>query len=531
MWELLRRLGVPDRLVDLITAIHDGSTASVRYCGELLESFILNSGLKQGSVFAPFLFNVFFGAIILEIIKRLGHVGIQLRYRKGDNIFEIGKMVNKTGFELIEIWAILFADDCAIVSESEEELQEILRTFVEVCTLFGQEVSYKKTEVMVVQRAAPRVEEDEDAGHGSDNEDGGVIEEPRVAAAAQPVPAHPVAQIIHFGAGEHYGKMYKNSTSFCYLGSQDDNQAQVDKECKSRIQRATYAFHSLSASVFLNNKLRLKVKIGHYCAVVRTALCYACCSWPIKSNKIEAFEVFQQSCLRRILRIKWSDKISRENVLKIAQVPPIQVWLREQRLRYLGHVQRGGDTRMTFQVLHSQAEHGKRKSGGQPTTYRSAVKDDMKMFGIDLNTWQVNAENRPEWRRMVKEGAEIATNEWIAAEHTKRETRKASELRQLEEREAAGEPVAARAAPVVDRTPRVEQLIRNLAAANEVITARHPAPIAVPRLQSRSAWINSQLREGVVFETCIEERRVHNARIVAVTMMEELIAAVPYEHV
>ena len=71
----------------------------------------------------------------------------------------------KTGFELIEIWAILFADDCAIVSESEEELQEILRTFVEVCTLFGQEV-------MVVQRAAPRVKEDEDTGHGSaGNED------------------------------------------------------------------------------------------------------------------------------------------------------------------------------------------------------------------------------------------------------------------------------------------------------------------------------------------------------------------------
>jgi hypothetical protein len=207
------------------------------------------------------------------------------------------------------------------------------------------------------------------------------------------------------------------------------------------------------------------------------------------------------------------------------------VWLREQRLRYLGHVQRGGDTRMTFQVLHSQAEHGKRKIGGQPTTYRSAVKDDMNMFGINQQTWQDNAENRPEWRRMVKEGAEIATNKWTAAEHAKRETRKASELRRLEEREADGEPVAAPAAPAVDRTPRVEQLIRNLATANEVITARNPAPIAVPRLQSRSAWINSQLREGVAFETCIEERRVHNARIVAVTMLEELIAAVPYKHV
>jgi len=84
---------------------------------------------------------------------------------------------------------------------------------------------------------------------------------------------------------------------------------------------------------------------------------------------------------------------------------------------------------MTFQVLHSQAEHGKRKIGGQPTTYRSAVKDDMNMFGINQKTWQNDAEDRSEWRRMVKEGAEIATNKWTAAEHAKRETRKASEQR------------------------------------------------------------------------------------------------------
>ena len=88
---------------------------------------------------------------------------------------------------------------------------------------------------------------------------------------------------------------------------------------------------------------------------------------------------------------------------------------------------------MTFQVLHSQAEHGKRKAGGQPTTYRSAVKDDMNMFGINQKTWQDDAENRPEWRRMVNEGAEIATNKWIAAEHAKRETRKASDSKNVKQ--------------------------------------------------------------------------------------------------
>ena len=87
------------------------------------------------------------------------------------------------------------------------------------------------------------------------------------------------------------------------------------------------------------------------------------------------------------------------------------------------------------------------------------------MFGIDLTTWQIKAENRPEWRKMVKEGAETATKNWIVAEHVKRATRKATELRPLEERAAAGEPVAAPTAPAIDRTPRVEQLICNLTTA------------------------------------------------------------------
>ena len=63
------------------------------------------------------------------------------------------------------------------------------------------------------------------------------------------------------------------------------------------------------------------------------------------------------------------------------------------------------------------------------------------MFSIDSKTWQLNAENRPEWRRMVKEDTEIATIKWVAEEHAKRVTSKASELLRLEERAAAGEPM------------------------------------------------------------------------------------------
>ena len=151
LWILLKRLGVPDRMLALIIAIHDGSMASVRCNGELLEAFLLQSGLKQGSVFAPLLFNIFFGAIIFEIDRRLGEAGIKLRFRVGDNILDLKKMNNKKGYTIINVWKILFADDCAVFAETEAELQIIMDTFVLVTAAYGQELSFKKTEVLIVE--------------------------------------------------------------------------------------------------------------------------------------------------------------------------------------------------------------------------------------------------------------------------------------------------------------------------------------------------------------------------------------------
>ncbi len=124
--------------------------ASVRCNGELLEAFLLHSGLKQGSVFAPLLFNIFFGAIIFEINRRLGDVGIKLRFRVGNNILDLKKMNTKKGFAKSNVWKILFADDCAVFAETEAELQIIMDTFVFVAAAYGQELSFKKTEVLIV---------------------------------------------------------------------------------------------------------------------------------------------------------------------------------------------------------------------------------------------------------------------------------------------------------------------------------------------------------------------------------------------
>ena len=67
LWLVLGRLGVPPNMIALIKSMHDGSNARVREGGAFSEEFSLDMGLKQGSVFAPLLLNIFFGAIIKAI--------------------------------------------------------------------------------------------------------------------------------------------------------------------------------------------------------------------------------------------------------------------------------------------------------------------------------------------------------------------------------------------------------------------------------------------------------------------------------
>ena len=46
-------------MINLIRGFHEGSIASIKIDGILSEPFELKCGLKQGSIIAPLLFNIF----------------------------------------------------------------------------------------------------------------------------------------------------------------------------------------------------------------------------------------------------------------------------------------------------------------------------------------------------------------------------------------------------------------------------------------------------------------------------------------
>jgi hypothetical protein len=160
LWKILTRIGVPQTMVNLIAQLHDGSMAQVRINNTLSDSFPLNNGLKQGSVFAPCLYNIFMGAIMKHMEKEFAERGLGMTalYNPDALIFDQTTIDNITGASVIKrLIAALFADDLVIFAPSAQQLQEMLNIFSITANAFGQIVSDSKTEVMLPDYLLPQL--------------------------------------------------------------------------------------------------------------------------------------------------------------------------------------------------------------------------------------------------------------------------------------------------------------------------------------------------------------------------------------
>jgi hypothetical protein len=107
LWLILGRYGVTPKLLMIIKNLHVGAMAKVRLksdTGEDIfsEMFELLRGLKQRSVFAPLLFNIFFGAIIRafcsKCMKSDVFLGVNLGYDFSKNMVKCFTADNKSSW-------------------------------------------------------------------------------------------------------------------------------------------------------------------------------------------------------------------------------------------------------------------------------------------------------------------------------------------------------------------------------------------------------------------------------------------------
>ena len=79
------------------------------------------SGVKQGCVLAPTLFSIFF-SMLLYFAFRHSNEGVHLHNRSEGKLFNLARLKAKTKVRIVLIKEMLFADDAALISHTEEGL-------------------------------------------------------------------------------------------------------------------------------------------------------------------------------------------------------------------------------------------------------------------------------------------------------------------------------------------------------------------------------------------------------------------------
>ena len=149
----MEQFGCQRKFTALVRQLHDGMRATVLDNGDASDSFPVTNGVKQGCVLAPTHISMVFAVMLHDASQDIDD-GIQLKYRTDGGVFNLRRLKAKTKVTIATLRELLFADDCALNSNTETEMQQCVNHFSRACDNFGFTISMKKTEVM--HQPAPR---------------------------------------------------------------------------------------------------------------------------------------------------------------------------------------------------------------------------------------------------------------------------------------------------------------------------------------------------------------------------------------
>nr|VZI21294.1 unnamed protein product [Spirometra erinaceieuropaei] len=192
-----------------------------------------------------------------------------------------------------------------------------------------------------------------------------------------------------------------------------------------RIAKSSQAFGRLQCTVWNRHGLQLSTKLKMYKAVILPTLLYGAETWTVYTKQSRRLNHFHLSCLRRILRLSWQDRIPDTDVLERTGILSIHTMLRQMQLRWSGHLMLMDDERLPKRFFYGDFATGSRRRGGQIRRYMDTLKSSLKRLQINPTNWEDLPHDRQTWRRTVKTGAAIYEANRIAAAKVKREARKA----------------------------------------------------------------------------------------------------------
>nr|VZI29617.1 unnamed protein product [Spirometra erinaceieuropaei] len=389
----------------MVRQLHDGMMARVTDNGAVSEAFAMTNGVKQGCVLTPTLFSLMFSSMLIDAYcdERLG---IRMAYRTDGDLLNQRRMYFQSRISATTLHELLFADDCALNTTSEEEMQRSMDLLSAACENFGLIVNTQKTLVM----------------HQSPSNTATPPNAPKISVN---------------------GTQQQVVENFPYLGSTLCRNTKINDEVARRISKASQAFGRLQSPIWNRHDLQMSPKLKIYKAIILPTLLYGAETWAVYTRQARRLNHSHPSFLRRILRLNWQDRISDTDVLKRAGILSIYAMLRQKQLRWSGHLVRMDDERLPKRLFYGDVATDSRRQGGQIRRYKDTLKSSLKRLQIKPTNWEELVFDRTTCRRTVKTGAGIYEANRIAAAKAKREARK-SQLRPVHNADAQPLPTCPR---------------------------------------------------------------------------------------
>jgi len=376
MMGILRAEGLPDKLVKLVERFYDHTTFKVRLQDQLSETVEIGSGVRQGCVMSPTLFNIFLNFLLKQILPKLQEKGVKIQYRIGTSLFNLPKGDDLTANE----WGFLYADDLALTASNLEDLHESLMLFDGIISKGGMEISINKTKFMVT---------------------GGVRCEDKMSMGEK-------------------GDIEKVDV-FKYLGSYIRADGMMKTDIAERIKKAGNVFAMLRQRIFAPKHIDQQVKLKIYAAAILSILLYGCETWSCTAADLKKLETFHNACLRCICGVCKRSHIYVSDLRKLAGEQSIESRIVRARLRWLGHISRMDDERTPKKLLFATCIPGAVRGAGHPKLrWKDCVKTDLERVDA-MESWSETVKNRNEWRKLTGEAANQKEEEKIKKlEETKR---------------------------------------------------------------------------------------------------------------
>lgn len=389
VWWALRKVGVDEWLIDVIKAMYLGTTTAVKTKDGLSDEFEVKVGVHQGSVLSPLLFT-----IVLEALSREFREGLP--------------------------WELLYADDLALLAESEELLMKKIKIWKEGMEMKGLRVNLGKTKVMMCQSNSGAALREESGKYPC-----GVC---RRGVGTNSILCGGCGKWIHKKCSKLKGKIREDSNyrcfqclsgmvigtnkikrevnlpdggklelvdKFCYLGDMIGSGGGVEEASRMRVRCAWSKFRENSE--FLTKRgVSLQIKGRIYKASVQRALVYASETWAMKAEDEQRLVRAENMMIRWMCGVSLRDRCEMKELRKRLGVVGVSDVVKNGRLAWFGHVERKDEEDWVNKCRRMEVA-GIRGRGRPVKTWQEVINGDMKEFGLKREM----AQDRVLWKSCI----------------------------------------------------------------------------------------------------------------------------------